>query len=254
MTKIIHRKTVDTTIPGIVLSEHDLNHIASLVNLTTAKYNGEVEIKITTADGEDTIRISTPEFLLTDEMPKNIRSVLISFHEYKAPVSCTVTLTSFPFQDAKVSVDGTDTTVVSGLFRDLEKELKGHQTSSSWLISKLDGLGFHFIVSSLLAIAIYSVFDIPLNIAKSQNEAFKDSVLYSVIVNAGWFAIFVAFAVGAYPVIKALKNMFPSVRFVGNLSDLSTKRRSKVIWLLMAILLPIILNVLSGLLISILHR
>jgi len=255
MIQFTRQKSLNKTYKRIAFNENDLVRVATIIQTLVEKYGQEMEIRIISADGQETIQTSNPNFFTSPHMFPQIRSVSIVFDHFKVPVSCRVDISSNADGKASVSVDGSDRDTVSGIFHELEREFKLRQSFGSKLYDYLDNV-FTFLIISMLASmltagAIYSVFDLVLNFIVSRNPGFDGSVLQEFLRNLGWFCVIIG-AITGTKLIDLLKIALPGVEFTGKLSDTNSINRSRITWIFLIILFPIVINVISNIITSML--
>jgi hypothetical protein len=254
MVEFTRQKSLNQTYKRLVLNENDLVRIATIVHTLVEKYEYEMEIKIISGDGQETIRTSDPNFFTSSHMFPQIRSVSIVYHHYDAPVSCRVDISSNVDGKASVSVDGIDRETVSGIFHELEREFKLRQSLGAKFYEHLNSgftsLLISVVASALTAVAIYSVFDLLINFITSRSIDFNGSQLKEILQTVGWISVFGGAVAGGIYIIDLLKQALPGVEFSGRLSDTNAVNKSKIIWVFSIILLPIVINVLSNLITS----
>lgn len=119
------RKTVRREFWQVRLSEHDLYQLATEVQKLAGRFGGEIDIEVVSADGEDTIRTSSPAFMRGPDLPRAVRSVAISYRQYPAPLSCRLELPRYTGGPAMLEIEGNDPTAISGMFREFERTLAG---------------------------------------------------------------------------------------------------------------------------------
>lgn len=253
MVEFRKTKRLSRSFGRIRIDESALARLSTRIRDLTSGHGGSLNIEIVSADNQDTIRTSDPEFFLTDNMPRKIRSVSISYLNYQGALSCELELRADPIEPAKLRMDGTDPAAVSGAYHELERELSERQVTGGALLAKLDTFAAFLFLGILAAACIYSAFDIALYIADLWIQGFKASTVRRGIVVVGGIFTFIAFF-GGFRLVELLKETFPLVEFAGRLSDPSTNRRSRLVWVAVSILLPILLNVLSGMLTGLFRR
>lgn len=248
-----HHKSLTRYFWRLVLDENALARIATIIAAAVQKSGNTIEIEIVSANEQDTIRTSDPQFFTSAHMPLLIHSVSMEYHRYNTPVSLSLRLVTYPNSQAKLSVDGTDRNIVLGVFSEIEKELDFRKVLGGKVIQGISELNsfsaflMYLLGSWATAASIYSIFDLPLRLASSQIPNFKGSPLNIVISTIGWICVFFAMLF-AIPFREIILRTFPVVEFSGRLGDPYTKARKRFFSVVLVILLPIILNVLAGLL------
>jgi hypothetical protein len=250
MTEVIKHKTLHCEFGRLELNENDLYRLAKIVENIASTYDGKPDIVVTSSDEEETYRATSSDFILSEQFPPCIASVTISFSRYGMPVSCKVSLSARPRGISRIEVDGTNTNAVAAAYHELARELKTREKAFSNLVlasekNTLSKLITWAIYSSFVAASIYSIFDIPLNIALQVNPSFIHTKLYTAIGNIGWVCVAIGFMVGNFVLDNYLKKWFPPVEFSGRLSDQSSKSRRYLLILASFIVAPIIVNVIS---------
>jgi len=248
MAEYSRHKSLSRDFDRVRIDENDLARLGAIVSGLAERFGGSPEFRIVSGDGEETIRTGDPDFFVGQHMLPQIRSVSISYHNYQAPVSCCVELGAFPHNRASLSADGSDRDIVSGVYHELERELEGRQVLGVKCAKHLDGFFVHFLVSLMVASAIFSVFDFVLDLASATIVSFKGSDLHEVLVGIGTACVFIGLFIGGFQVIELLQRVFPALEFAGRLSDPNTVSRKRLIWVITVILLPIAVNVVSNLL------
>ena len=259
MTEYIRHKALSREFGRIKLSENDLFRISKIIEDLAIANNGTPSIEIISGDGEETYKARSSDFFISNEIPPEISSVKISFSKYDYPVSCTAYFSSHPSRQAQVQVDGTDTNSVVAIFHELERVLKTRETVGSKLFLALEnnsflGFGAFLIYALVTAATIYSIFDVPLNIAIKANKEFIKTSTYKTIVSVGWICVFTLPWVGGHVIENRIKKFFPPIEFDGRLSDPSKPSRKTVILFLSFIIVPIVVNVISTILIEAFKR
>ena len=259
MTEVIRHKALNSEFGRLQINENDLFRVAKIVENLAIKYGGQPEIVIVSGDGEETLRTKSSEFFLSNQLPQDIRSILIGFSKYDAPISCKINLSAIPKRSASIDVDGTDTATVAAIFHELKRELKARETGMSkftFLSEKyfVADLLLHIFYSILVAASIYSLFDVTLNIIYKYNSNFKNSTLCKSIIFIGWLCVVIGFFGGGLTLSNYLKKCFPPVEFAGRISDPSKYHRKYLLIFVSFILVPIVVNVVSALIMNAMKR
>ena|SRR5258708_5899447 len=110
---------------GLRLDENALFALARIVSALPEKYGGELIVDIET--GEEKFRAKKPEFFLSAQMPLVLKSIVIRYDVWRAPVNCSLT---FDENSAKLSLEGTDTDMVAAKFHDLDRELQPRRSET----------------------------------------------------------------------------------------------------------------------------
>jgi hypothetical protein len=259
MIEFKRQKTLSKEFGRIVVNENDIFRIARIMQKLPERFGGELKIAMITGDEEETLRTSNIEIFNSDDLPTCLSTVSINYLNYEAPVSCSVTLSSKINKSAKIEVDGTDTDTVTALFHELEREIKTKISALSklYLFSEKGFLPFfaiHFFTGIACAAAIYSIFDIPLDLINQSNAQFKDTFNYKLIAGFGGICIGFAFFGGIFIFEAVVKKSFPPVEFSGRLADPSKPSRKRLVFIMLFIIIPILVNVSSGLITDILQK
>ncbi len=248
MPGFIRHKSLSQRFQRVILNENDLARLGEIVNTLSERFGDVIEIKIVSADREETVRTSDPGFFVSQHMPPQIYSVSITYNNYKAPVSCRVDFVASSDGHATLSVDGTERETVSGIYHELERELGSRVATGASLVQKLNSLPVTFVLNIIIGVAIYSIFDLALDFASAKIPGFDGSEIHRLFQNIGLISMVLGVIAGGLWVSDLLKRSFPPVEFSGRLSDANTINRSRLIWVSGAILLPIVVNVFSNLL------
>lgn len=242
---IDRRKSLRTEFWGVKLDENDLIDLAKTITDAVKEYEGEIQIEVVSGDGEDTFRSNDPEFFYDKNLPQTISDLTLSYSNYNAPISCKLHIPakSKLNRGVELSVDGEDVTTASGLFRELKKQLDA-KTNNPVVINKIHTSFFAYATLTILStLAVYSAFDFFLNLSDGLYPDFKGSQLRSIIQNIGWFLVFMSLAFGGLLITDFMKKCFPIISFYGRISDNNYKTRKRAVWIISAIILPILLNV-----------
>jgi len=240
------------------LDENDLVRIAAIVSSRVAEPSGgKVEISLESGDGQDTFRMTDPEALRrTAELPSVIGKVVIGYDRFSSMrqrasdsrVYCTVALPGGTRDGAVVSVDGDEPTLAAGLFWELRRELEARQTSNGWLVELADQWWAQLIGSAVIAVSVYTAFDLILNAAAPRIPGFAASGVHTGLQVVGWACVLVAFFAGGDLLWGLVRRTYPKVEFSGRFSDPGRELRGRVAFLGSAIILPLIIQ---GLLVAI---
>ena len=157
---------------------------------------GEITIVVETADGQDSFESNDPAFFTSDDMPTNIKNVAISYDDYSAPITCKLTnrwqISRKVHGSFMLSVEGTGHGVEQ-LFRDLESDLAARQVFGQWLQLVKDNIWAWLLVSMFSAAAMYSVFDIALDLWALLQPEFRLSTVNQVMAGIGFVMILFSF-------------------------------------------------------------
>ncbi|MCQ3932444.1 MAG: hypothetical protein DPW16_18500 [Chloroflexi bacterium] len=241
--KSLNKRYIQVKIDETVLSR--LIHILE----DTAKGNPqELEIVIESADGQDTIRTTDWKYFSTPVMPQCLKSIVISSGGYRSPVQSRIELISkpYPLGRAEISVKGTDKHAVTGIFHELDRIMTDAETSAKLIVKYADNILIWIIWSFLGAFTVFSIFDFFLDTVAAAYHKFDGSDIYIGIAIFGWICVFIAFLFSPSPIVNFLRSSFPVTEFAGQFSDASEKKRGRLMWFTGIILLPILVNFLSG--------
>lgn len=258
MVDFTRYKTLKQDFVRVSIDETDLARFARTIRDAVKDYEdegaeGEMDIEVATADQEEVFRTDCPDFFESENMPATIRSVSVSYHQYEPSIACSISFSAGPEGSASLSAKGTDARV-TGLFYDLVKRVRAKQVFGQRLTQVLDKSWFALLLGMLVAFAVYSAFDVLLSLLVAYSPEFKGSSTYSIIVSIGWGAVLLGLLMGGDPLVRLLKQCFPPVEFTGRLSDPQMIRRSRIVRTATTILIPIVLNVFSGMLIELITR
>ncbi|MGD9687007.1 MAG: hypothetical protein AB7U43_08560 [Desulfobacter sp.] len=259
MTEYVRHKALSREFGRIKLSENDLFRISKIIEDLAAANDGTPNIEIISGDGEETFKARSSFFFISEDIPPEIRSVKITFSKYDSPVSCTAYFSSQPSRQAQVQVDGTDTCTVVAVFHELERVLKSRETVGSKFFLTLENNSFvgfaAFLAYALVTAAtIYSIFDVPLNLAIKANKEFVKTGAYKTLLTIGWICVFTLPWVGGHLIENKIKKFFPPIEFDGRISDPNKPSRKAMVLFLSFIIIPIIINVISTILIEAFKR
>lgn len=239
---------LERTFPTVTLDEKDLGRLTEIVSELPRHYGGHIDIEVTSADGQETVKTTTSHaFFLTSGMPRLICCINISYYNLAPLVSFHLTIGSQFSNAVNLSAEGADSAVVSGVFREVERELESHALHPELLYSQFSWPGFAFFFMSFMllgALSMISFFalltflrriglhhlDLQLPSSKGEGLGLVGTLLI------------LSFVVGAFALTGFLRNCFPSTEFTGQLSDPGTYNRSWLVWIGSFIILPIILT------------
>lgn len=244
--EFVQKKSLARVFARIGIDENDLARLASLLAENPVLSRENLTITVRSADGEDVFSTNDPEFFFDQSFPRVLSEVAISSQRYDAPVSCKIELASGERGQARLTVDGNDATAVSGLFHELSRELEARQLTGGWWVKQLDSFPFYLLIALALSSAVYSVFDLALDFGSSLAPAFADSTAHRVIAGIGWICVSGVFALSGFSGVRFFKRVFPVVQFRGRIEDEGQRLRGRLFWVISAILVPILVNVLSG--------
>ncbi len=89
MTSFKRGKSLSGYFQNIRVDENTLIHIGRILNDLVNRYGSPIDIEVTSADREDTIKTSDVAFFSSENMLTHISSISIRYHNYKSPISCT---------------------------------------------------------------------------------------------------------------------------------------------------------------------
>jgi hypothetical protein len=240
------RKSLHREFRRLRIDENDLVRLGQIILAVAQRSKNTLDITVVSGDGEETLRSPNPDFFVSSDMPPQIRSVSIALRG-ESPVSCEVELSAFPRGRAEISADGLDREAVSGVYHELERELESRQAWGRRLVIAVDSFWFTVVTGLVIAAALYSIFDFVLNLASARVQNFYGSKMHLTFAGIGWGILILAMFVGTFPIVSRIKRALPIVEFSGRLSDPSLISRSRILWIITVILVPIVLNVLAAL-------
>jgi hypothetical protein len=227
-------------------SEDELTRLAHIV----AQHLGRVDIRVTSADGEDHFRSHDPAFLLGSECPPAIQA--IEMKGGAQGVECEVEL-EIPQRDnylnikaAMASTSGGDRAAVTSLFRDLQKAFIARRLAGGRLVRFMSGPGgllVAFITSASVLLALYYTL---IQFTHDRFPWLGSSATGRMMSLAGW-GITLACAVPLAPrVYRLIADSFPPVEFSGRFVPSNRFRRAGFIWVVVFVLLPFLVNLVSS--------
>ena len=238
---------LERTFPTVALDEKDLARLTEIISELPKHYGGHVDIQVTSADRQETVKTQTSyAFFLTPDMPRVICCVQVSYYNLSPLMSLQLYIGGrFSFSDAAtLTAEGSDSTVVSGVFRELERELESHTVQSGWLLGQASTSGGFLLaifvvivlgaISSLVCYALLSLLD---GLQIVHVDFTPPSEKGPGLVG---FLMFVSFLVGGIWLYSFLRECFPPAQFTGQLSDTGAYKRSWLIWIASGIILPIV--------------
>ena len=240
------RKSLRRTFWHLAVSETDLARIGTLIRGACDPERFQVDVR--SGDGQDSYRTSDPDFLSSEAMPQEVSVVMITGSSKVGALRCDLELRASVDGRAELTVSGGDVTTASGLFHELVHELEKRQLPGRCAVRPIDSVFVYLALAVLSGLAVYSAFDLPLNLAASYINGFRDSTVHKTLQGLGWVCVAIAFGSGGFNLHDRVKALFPAVQFSGRLRDPSTKRRRRVVQILAIVLLPILLNVLANVL------
>ena len=244
---VTRERTVSREFYRLRISENDLVRIASLAQNAVAPHNGVVMIELQSADGEELIRTSDAGFLTSPGVPPTVSHAAIRFSHYEAPVGFSVVFPGTPRGPARLTVEGTDPQVVSGLFRELERELQGLTLPGQGLLRQVDTYIFFLVVTLIVGAAVYAAADVILRILTVAIPGFKGSSAQRALATVAWVLVFTLPFFGGSQLVDAVRRAFPAVEFHGRLADPGAGNRKRLTWIALAIALPLVLNLVASL-------
>lgn len=231
-------KTLEGRYNRIRVSEEDVSTIAKIITRFAKNEDGEFEILVESSDGEDVFVSRDPDFFLCDEMPTEIRLILIEYSCSKTSVNCTLEFDVGNNYPVELKVKGSGPEILE-LFSDLEKKLVSNQIFGHRILDAADRYWLVFGLSALLAVAIYFLFDLWINFLDNTFPDFGGSVTKSTIQSVGWSAILITLLTGPIWLYIAIKKLISPIQFYGRISDPGAKGRKFRIGFLTLILLPL---------------
>jgi hypothetical protein len=220
--------------------------MARAIQAATREHGGEVLIKVVSADGAETFTSEDPGFLESPDMPRTVAMITLSCGRYDSPFTCRLDFRVRKDPEATLSVDGTDINRVAGLFDELCRYIEQRYAFGRWLAEHIDDFWIVFVLGTLMASAVYNLFDIPLDFAMARVPSFRDSTLRAVISTIGWAAVAIGALSGGFWLKRLLGDSFPVIELAGKLSDGRSVRRATIVWVFSAILFPLVLRSFLG--------
>jgi len=184
-------------------------------------------------------------------MPQDVSRVQVSVRT--DTMTCELDLRAGSDRVAELTASGGNVTTVSGLFHELVRELEGKQLPGTWVARHIDSFPVYLALAIVASLGVYSLFDLPLDLASEHIPGFKGSTLHTTIGTIGWMCVAVTLMGGGILLHDRIKALFPAVQFSGHLTDPSSRQRRVVTAMFLVILLPILLNVLANFLTDLLN-
>jgi len=238
------QKSLSRTLSHLSLSEIDLTRIGAMILEACDPKRFQIEVR--SSDGQDSFRTDDPTFFCADAMPREVSVVTIAGQQEAGALSCRLELRAGVDGRCELTVQGSSVTVASGLFYELQRELEKRKLAGSWVSRYVNGFSVYLLLSALSGLAVYSVFDLPLNLAKTYVQGFRGSPLHVTIGTVGWLCVALAAIGGGFTLQSRAAALFPPVQFSGRLADPTTKPRLAAARAVGLVLLPILLNVLAN--------
>ena len=233
----------------LCFSEVDLLRIGSIFNRWKKEHEqAKLTITIVSLDGEDTITSEDPNIFSSSEIPRGIRSLEFSLLDKKTGTTIILDLPGSLEKYANLCVTSDDELLASGIFRELEKELKSAVIWGKWLKDFTDNFSGYLLLSLLCLLSITALYSFSLNVISLQYPAFMQMMLPAVLPTFYLFII-VAFASGAIVKGTLIKALAP-VEYTGNLVGISSKYIRRIKWHCQLVILPIILNLIANVIID----
>ncbi|MDE0455550.1 MAG: hypothetical protein OXJ63_09620 [Gammaproteobacteria bacterium] len=237
-------KSLKATFVRIGLNQNDLATLAQKIDEVGADRQGKLNIKIKSADEEDTYQTDDPGFFCSRKMPARIGSIKISYRHYKESIECSLSFGDSWRKDIELSVEGTDSQVTE-LFHDLKKEIENKRIWGKFLFLAAEKLQYLLIGAVLVAAGTYSIFDIVLDSWAALHPDFRGSTAHLVIGSICWAIVLVGTMTSPIWIEQAVKKSLPPIEFSGNLSGNLPKGRKLFVALAMFVFIPILVNVFS---------
>lgn len=252
------RRTKEKKYWRLGLSEEDLVRLATIVAKLAANsgHQKSVEIEIVSADGEDKLESTDPTVFTCRDMPAKVGSVTISYGsiwDSSFPAACRLHLEAGPFLlgAANLKVTGTDPTLVTGIFGDLDHQIQVGTKWGGWLnrvimapmwpVAVLSSLIWCLSLAALIAAQSLALRLIGLGpdtrLYQNLGVLFVAASAYAAI--SGWLA---------WLFFDAARKALPVVEFTGRLSDDLSGYRARLVFLCVVLVFPIIANGLYDLL------
>ena len=254
MTEFVRKKKFQREFIRVCLGEQDLASLARRISNTMETELGEITIVVETADGKDSFESNDPAFFTSDDMPTNIKNVAISYSHHNAPITCELTnrwkYSQKVHGSLMLSVEGTGHGVEQ-LFRDLESDLEARQVFGQWLLLVRNKFWALSLVGMFSAAAVYSVFDIALNLWMLLQPELRMSLLYLVMFGIGIAMSSFSLFGGPAWFYNAIEKHLPPVEFKGRPAGRNTLGQRTFYWVAILFLIPILVNIFSYLLFDI---
>ena len=247
--KISKRKSLNGKYICVLLNENDLHKIANIILMEASKYDENINIRVYSSLRQESFYTSDPNVFFSKDIPDEISKVSISFRDSESSISCEVEMgrTILADKGIDISVSGNDFILVTGIFNELDKEIRFRYAPWRWLYFG-KGKIFLFSMNLILIISEYSLFDFIINLLVKYRLFEKGDSTYSLMGSIGWGIIAASSALGYTLFEKYFKRLFPVLEFCGRFTDTSAKKKKTLFWLISFILLPIIINLISSIL------
>ena len=243
------RKSMNRTIMGIRLDVNDLSEIATMIDNVAKKYGDTVQIRVDSADEEDSIYSTDPIFFKCPEMFRSVSSVSIFFKNYQAPLSISLELVAKYNVGMKISVEGEDAVEVSGTYKELERKLKIKESRLLEVFNKRSMIS-PLLISLVAGIATYCAFRLVAQIVASKYSIPTNDEVISVINNISLWSLYLGTFFGVFWVFPQFERAFPAVYFLGDISDPSSLKRKNIRYIYGAIVLPFVIKLFDSLVIK----
>lgn len=246
MKAIRKKKSISKKYSGISVNEKDLSYLSKLVYDVALKDNASILIEITSSDKEDVYSSENHTIFYSNDIPKNIDSINISLIDYRSPTRCRIELDPNFFKPAQVTIYGEDSEVINSLFREIDRELVKLKFQDILKFKYLNSFWYSISLGVILAAAVYSFFDFILVNLDAFVQGFDGSVWDKSIAMSGWILIGLTVIAGGIYATSILQKIFPRIRFSGKFEDRYKTHRKNLIWIVVIIIIPILLNLLSN--------
>jgi hypothetical protein len=231
---------------AVQFDEGDLAHLADIISELPKRSGGNIQIRITSGDGQETLKTSDPGAFLSSDIPRQVRSVEIAYQKVDAPVSVDLAVGSpysWGLNGTRLRVTGSDTDLATAIFGKLDRIIQQNRPSSAWLTvepdnhASLGGLVLFLLGLLILGLSVYVEFWTLFSIfVRNPNPA---------VLEAARGILAVLSAVIGLLLFMFIQKCFPPVRFTGRLSDVSTYPRSILLWVVAVVLVPTAIGQLS---------
>ena len=255
MTEFVRRKNFRREFIRVCLNERDLESLARRMSNTIDDDNGETKIVVETADGHDSFESKDPDFFTSDDMPTEIKTVTISYRHNEASIRCKLSNDVEMFSQKvsgslRLSVSG-EGQGVEQLFRDLERDLAARQIFGQWLLLAREYFWSMALIGVFSAATVFSAFDVALNSWAQFHPEFWGSSGHQVLVSIGGMVMLFSLIAGPILYSRTVHKYLPPIEFSGRLVGRKTMARKTLLWIAVLGVLPIFINIFSGLLLDI---
>ncbi|WP_339904871.1 hypothetical protein [uncultured Cyclobacterium sp.] len=244
MEKINRKKRLSKEYVGIEIDQNNLFSIAKIIQDTLQSGKNKIDIQIESSDGEDTFHSDDPEIFFSKKLPKELKSIEIMYRYYDSPIQCSIILSTESYIKAgKLTVEGEDITSVTGLYHQLDKELKLLIGLEKYLIKVFRTYWFNVLMAFLIGYGLYLILDFALEFFVTNQVEFKNTSFYNLIDGFAWGLVIIGGISLSRKFEKFLEKAYPPVRFTGKFTDVGFSNRKRLKWVILIIILPIILEI-----------